>query len=80
MPIEFDRMAPYNKLFFVNTNDIKMYVMKDWAWADRDGSTFSRKANSDSWEAFMCWYGDIGCERRFSHTLLEDITVDNLIF
>jgi hypothetical protein len=80
MPIEFDRMAPYNKLFFMNTNDIKMYVMKDWAWADRDGSTFSRKANSDSWEAFMCWYGDIGCERRFSHTLLEDITVDNLIF
>jgi len=80
MPIEFDRMAPYNKLFFINTGDIKLYVMKDWAWADRDGSTFSRKANSDSWEAFMCWYGDIGCERRFSHTLLDDITVDNLIF
>ena len=80
MPIEFDRMAPYNKLFFMNTNDIKMYVMKDWGWADRDGSVFSRKANSDSWEAFMCWYGDLGCERRFSHTLLDDIDVSNLIF
>ena len=80
MPIEFDRMAPYNKLFFLNTKDIKMYTMKDWAWADRDGSTFSRKLNSDSWEAFMCWYGNMGLERRFSQTLLADIEVSNLIF
>jgi len=80
MPIEFDRMAPYNKLFFLNTNDIKLYTMKDWAWADRDGSSFSRKSNSDSWEAFMCWYGNMGLERRFSQTLLDDIEVSNLIF
>ena len=80
MPIEFDRMAPYNKLFFLNTKDIKLYTMKDWSWADRDGSTFSRKANSDSWEAFMCWYGNLGLERRFSQTLLDDIEVSNLIF
>ncbi len=80
MPIEFDRMAPYNKLFFLNTKDIKLYVMKDWAWADRDGSSFSRKLDSDSWEAFMCWYGNMGLERRFSQTLLSDIEVSNLIF
>ena len=80
MPLEFDRHAPYNKLFFLNTNDIKLYVMKDWAFADRDGSTFSRMANSDSWEAFMCWYGNMGLERRFSQTVLTDISVDNLIF
>jgi len=80
MPLEFDRHAPYNKLFFLNTNDIKLYVMKDWAFADRDGNSFSRMANSDSWEAFMCWYGNLGLERRFSQTVLSDITVDNLIF
>ena len=80
MPLEFDRMAPYNKLFFLNTNDIKLYTMKDWAWADRDGNSFSRKLNSDSWEAFMCWYGNMGIERRFSQTLLSDIEVSNLIF
>ena len=80
MPLEFDRMAPYNKLFFLNTSDIKLYTMKDWAWADRDGSSFSRKLNSDSWEAFMCWYGNMGLERRFSQTLLSDIEVSNLIF
>tara|TARA_R110001583_G_scaffold21394_7_gene81262 strand:+ start:7488 stop:8807 length:1320 start_codon:yes stop_codon:yes gene_type:complete len=80
MPIEFDRMAPYNKLYFLNTKDIKMYVVKDWAWADRDGSVLSRVSNTDGWEAFMCWYGNLGLERRFSQTVLADIEVDNLIF
>jgi len=80
MPIEFDRMAPYNKLFFLKTSDIKLYTMKDWAWADRDGSTLSRVSGEDNWEAFMCWYGNLGCERRFSQTLLSDIEVSNLIF
>ena len=80
MPLEFDRMAPYKKLFFLNTKDIRMYTMKDWQWADRDGSSFSRISNQDAWEAFMCWYGDLGLERRFSQTVLTDLSVDNLIF
>jgi len=80
MTIEFDRMAPYNKLYFMNTKDIKLYVVKDWAWADRDGSVLSRVSNTDAWEAFMCWYGNLGLERRFSQTVLADIEVDNLIF
>ena len=80
MPIEFDRMAPYNKLFFVNTGDLKLYTMQDWKWADRDGSVMNRVSGADSWEAFMCFYGNLGCERRNSHVLLDDIEVSNLIF
>ena len=80
MPIEFDRMAPYNKLFFVSTGDLKLYTMQDWKWADRDGSVMNRVSGADSWEAFMCFYGNLGCERRNSHVLLDDIEVSNLIF
>tara|TARA_Y100001963_G_scaffold131452_1_gene188846 strand:+ start:838 stop:2124 length:1287 start_codon:yes stop_codon:yes gene_type:complete len=80
MPIEFDRHAPYNKLFFVNTGDLKLYTMQDWKWADRDGSVMNRVSGADSWEAFMCFYGNLGCERRNSHVLLDDIEVSNLIF
>ena len=80
MPIEFDRHAPYNKLFFLNTGDLKLYTMQDWKWADRDGSVMNRVSGADSWEAFMCFYGNLGCERRNSHVLLDDIEVSNLIF
>ena len=78
--IEFDKHAPYNKLFFLKTSDLRLYVQQDWKWADRDGSTFSRMADKDNWEAFMCWYGNLGCERRNSHTLLTELNASNLIF
>ena len=78
--IEFDKHAPYNKLFFIRSSDIKLYVQQDWKWADRDGSTFSRLANQDAWEAFMLWYGNLGCERRNSHVVITDLQASNLIF
>lgn len=78
--IEFDKHAPYNKLFFIRTADIKLYVQQDWKWADRDGSTFSRLQNQDAWEAFMLWYGNLGCERRNSHVVITDLQASNLIF
>ena len=78
--IEFDKHAPYNKLFFIRTADLKLYVQQDWKWADRDGSTFSRLQNQDAWEAFMLWYGNLGCERRNSHVVITDLQVSNLIF
>ena len=78
--IEFDKHAPYNKLFFIRSSDIKLYVQQDWKWADRDGSTFSRLQNQDAWEAFMLWYGNLGCERRNSHVVITDLQAKNLIF
>ena len=77
---EFDRYAPYNKVYFVHTPDIKQYVLQDWKWADRDGSVMNRVADADRWEAFMCWYGNLGLDRRHSQTVLEDISVSNTIF
>ena len=77
---EFDRYAPYNKVYFLHTKDIKQYVLQDWKWADRDGSVMNRVANQDSWEAFMCWYGNLGLDRRHSQTVLQDISVSNTLF
>ena len=78
--IEFDKHATYNKLFFLSTGDLKLYVQKDWGWADQDGSVLSRVTGKDQWEAFMCWYGNLGCERRNTHGVLSDVSVSNLIF
>lgn len=80
MPIEFDKHAPYNKLWFIRSSDIKQYVQKDWGWADRDGAILSRVSSRDSWEAFMCYYGNLGCEVRNTHAVVEDLNASNLIF
>tara|TARA_R100001082_G_scaffold105310_1_gene77313 strand:+ start:9795 stop:11099 length:1305 start_codon:yes stop_codon:yes gene_type:complete len=80
IPIEFDKHCTYNALYFVNTADVKYYVQKDWAWANRDGSMMSRVSDKDAWEAFMCFYGELGCERRNTHVILKDLAVSNTIF
>jgi len=80
IPIVFDKHAPYHRLYFINTGDIKQYVMKDWGWADRDGAILNRESDKDSWEAFMCWYGNLGCEVRNTHAVISDLNASNLIF
>ena len=79
-PIRFDKHAPYGRLYFLSMPDIKQYVMQDWKWADRDGSILSRESSKDNWEAFMCWYGNLGVERRNTHAVIEDLNHSNLIF
>jgi len=78
--IEFDKHATYNTMYFINTADINLYVQKDWGWADQDGSVLSRVSGQDQWEAFMCWYGNLGMERRNTHARLDKLSVSNLIF
>ncbi len=78
--IEFDKHASYNKLYFLRTKDLRLYVQQDWKWADRDGSTFSRLSGQDAWEAFMCFYGNLGCERRNTHAVITDLNASNLIY
>ena len=79
-PIRFDKHAPYGKLYFLRMSEIKQYVMQDWKWADRDGAILSRVSDKDQWEAFMCWYGNLGIEIRNTHAVIEDLNHSNLIF
>ena len=78
--VQFDKHTPYGKLFFIHLPDIKQYVMKDWTWADDDGAVLSRVSDLDAWEAFMCFYGNLGCERRNTHAVIEDLNHSNTIF
>ena len=68
MTFEFDRYAPYNKIYFLNTDYIQQYVLKD------------RVANKDAWESFMHYYGNLGCDRRNAQTVVNDVAVSNTIF
>lgn len=78
--IRFDKDAPYHKLYFLRLSDIKQYVMQDWKWADKDGAILARESGLDQWEAFMCWYGNLGVEVRNTHAVIEDLNASNLIF
>jgi hypothetical protein len=46
---------------------------RDWAWMDRDGSMWSRVADTDAYEARIYQYSEIGTYRRNAHAVMTGI-------
>ena len=75
-PIKFvsDYAAPPNTLYALSSKEIVVNRKKDWSWMDRDGSMWSRVADTDAYEARYYQYSQIGTYRRNAHAVLSNIT------
>ena len=78
IPTVADVDAPLNKQWFINEDTFTFYRDKDWDWFDRDGSMWKqvRDANGDydAWYARLVEYHELGCDRRNSNGVIEDLT------
>ena len=74
-PIKFvsDYAAPVGTLYALSSKEIVVNRKKDWAWMDRDGSMWSRVADTDAYEARIYQYSEIGTYRRNAHAKLSNI-------
>jgi hypothetical protein len=74
-PIKFvsDYAAPKGTLYALSSKEIVINRKKDWAWMDRDGSMWSRVADTDAYEARLYQYSEIGTYRRNAHAKLSNI-------
>ena len=75
-PIKFvsDYAAPANTLYALSTKELVVNRKRDWAWMDRDGSMWSRVADTDAYEARIFQYSQLGTYRRNAHAVLTGIT------
>jgi len=77
IPLERDRLAPFNELLVFKKEEIKMYTLLDTEFADDDGAILSRVANQDSFEAYLRRYGNIALDGTPKATLMiRDIQTD----
>lgn len=67
LTLAWDRDAPANSLYGLDTGSLVFMELEDWDWMDKDGAILSRVANKDAYEATMFKYGDLACTRRNSH-------------
>ena len=74
LPLIADKDAPTGKVFFLDTDYLKVYQLSDIDWMSEDGAILSRVANKDSYGAVLYRYLELGCSSRNSQTLLSDIT------
>ena len=74
-PIRFvsDYAAPKGTLYALSSKELVLNQKKDWSWMDRDGSMWSRKADTDAYEARYYLYAELGTYRRNAHAKLSNI-------
>lgn len=74
-PIRFvsDYAAPVGTLYALSSKEIVVNRKRDWAWMDRDGSMWSRVADTDAYEARYFQYSQLGTYRRNAHAVLSNI-------
>lgn len=74
LPLIADKDAPARKIFFADTDYLKVFQLSDIEWMQEDGAILSRIAGKDAYGATLYRYLELGCSSRNAQTLLEDIT------
>lgn len=74
IPVVTDIDAPAGKMWFLREEDFTVYQSGDWAWEDRDGSTWKWVVDYDAYQALMKKYWEFGLKRRNTQGVMTGIT------
>jgi hypothetical protein len=80
VPMVADVDSPYNTIFGISEENIRLYRDADWDWMDMDGSMWDRVPGTapgtikDAYAAEMFSYLELGTDRRNAHWIMKDIT------
>lgn len=72
--LKWDRDAPNNKVFGLDTDHLTQHEMSDWEWMDEDGAILSRVSGVDAYEAVLFKYHELTTDKRNAHGVIEDVT------
>ncbi len=70
----WDRDAPSNTMFGLNTTRLIEFYSSDWEWMDQDGAVLSRVPNVDAYEATLFKYAEFATDARNAHFKIVDLT------
>lgn len=77
IPVIADVDAPLGTQYFINEDTLTYYRDEDWHWLDRDGSMWKQVRDSsgdyDAYYARLVEYHELGCDRRNSNGVIQDI-------
>lgn len=74
VPLLWERDAPANTAFLLNTEHLTQFEMSDWEYMDDDGAVLSRRDNKDAYEATLYKYHELTTDKRNAHGRLSDLT------
>jgi hypothetical protein len=74
IPMIADKDCPFNTLYGLTEDKIKVYREADWSFMDEDGSMWLRDPNKDFYSAALFQYSELATDQRNSHFKIADIT------
>lgn len=69
-----DRLAPFGKVFYIDTKHIKVFSPGDWDFLQRDGLTIRWVDNRDAFQAVLFRYVNLGTNRRNTSLVMSGLT------
>lgn len=77
VPVIADRDCLHNRFYYLHEPDLRVYVMSDPQWMNKDGSIYHRIPNKDAYQATLYCRETMGSDVRDKHTLLAAILEDS---
>lgn len=74
IPCVEDIDCPASTMYGLDESSFKIYQASDWAWLDRDNSTWKWVQGFDAYEAILHKYWELGINRRNANFVMKDIT------
>ena len=74
IPLIADKDCPFNTLYGLSEDAIKVYREADWSFMDEDGNMWLRDPNKDAYTATLFQYSELATDRRNAHFKIADIT------
>jgi len=72
-PWVVDKMAPPQRVYYMNMADWCWFVMKQIGWIQRDGSVLKWVDQKDAYRAVLAAYRNIACKQPANQTVLYDV-------
>ena len=73
IPMIADKDCPFNTLYGITEEHVKLYRESDWSFMDEDGSMWLRDPNKDFYSATLFQYSEMATDQRNSHFKISDI-------
>lgn len=72
-PIVADAQCWPGRIYYINFGTLSLFRLQDFTFMEKDGSVWSRVANTDAYEATLTLYSDLGCKIRNQNGVLVGI-------
>jgi len=72
--VQADRLAPWGKIFYIDTQHIEFFSPGEWDFLSRDGLTIKWVDNKDAFQSVLFKYANLGADRRNTSAVIFGLT------